>query len=139
MTPTNVVVDVERRRVFVDGKPGPKLALKEFEIFVFLARNEERVSTREEIYQAVWGVSLKESGVDSRTIDQHIARTRRKFGKIGAEILPSSHGVGYHTVGVRFDEIAPAPPKIPAFDVKRFLRAAAEQLKAGQTITITVA
>ena len=64
------------------------LPRKEFELLSLLASIPEKVFTREEIYDNVWGDSF----VGDRTIDVHIRKLREKLGK---EHILTIKGVGY--------------------------------------------
>ncbi len=66
---------------------------KEIELLYFLASNPNRVYTREQLLEEVWGFDYFG---DSRTVDVHIKRLREKLE--GAEdgwILKTVWGVGY--------------------------------------------
>lgn len=84
---------VDRER-FVVVKDGQDLILpkKEFELLNLLISKPEKVFTREEIYQAVWGEKII---VGDRTIDVHIRKLREK---IGQEHIFTIKGVGYKFV-----------------------------------------
>jgi DNA-binding response OmpR family regulator len=65
----------------------------EFELLVHLARDPERVFTRDELLRAVWGYRC--SGT-TRTVDSHASRLRRKLDRDGARRwVISVWGVGY--------------------------------------------
>ena len=68
-----------------------ELPLKELELFYFLAKNPNRVYTREQLLDNVWGIDFFG---DSRTVDVHIKRLREKFvhDKWGIKTV---WGVGY--------------------------------------------
>ena len=77
----------DRNEIFVYGER-KHLALKEFQILVFL-RKKNTTQNRQAILDAIWG---KDEDVDFRTIDQHVARMRRKLGFQAVETVP---GAGY--------------------------------------------
>ncbi len=52
------------------------LPLKEFELLTFLVKNKNKVFTREQLLEQIWGYEF--SG-DSRTVDVHIKRLREKI------------------------------------------------------------
>lgn len=79
-----------KHTIELDSKP-LKLTFKEFELLGFLLKNEERVFSREELSQILWGHSLLK---DSRTIDIHIKSLRKKLGAWGRHIK-TIHSVGY--------------------------------------------
>lgn len=61
--------------VFLDGKP-VEMPPKEFELLYFLAKNPNKVFTRNQLLDEVWGY---EFFGDSRTVDVHIKRIREKI------------------------------------------------------------
>jgi DNA-binding response OmpR family regulator len=71
----DIRVDVENRQVRQDGKM-VDLTPKEFDLLVFLMRNQNITLFREKIYEEIWG---GEYLPESRTIDLHIQRLRRKL------------------------------------------------------------
>lgn len=72
----NIEADVEKRTVTYDGA-NTELTPKEFDLLVLLIRNRGRTLFREKIYEEVWGM---EFWADSRTLDLHIQRLRKKLG-----------------------------------------------------------
>ena len=72
----DVVVDVEARRVLKDGKP-VVLTNKEFGLLVLFIRNKNVALFRETLYEKVWE---DEYISDSRTLDLHVQRLRKKLG-----------------------------------------------------------
>jgi two-component system phosphate regulon response regulator PhoB len=56
-----------------------------------LIRNAGRVQTRDRLLTEVWGYSRD---VDSRTVDTHVRRLRKKLGT-QAELIETVVGVGY--------------------------------------------
>ncbi len=70
-----------------------KMPPKEFELLYYLARNKNRVFTREQLLCEVWGYDYPG---DSRTVDVHIKRLREKLeGGPNWEIETVWGGVGY--------------------------------------------
>lgn len=70
-----LTIDQAARRVFMYQKE-TILSAKEFEILLYLSKNPNRVYSRDEIFNHIWGV---ESLGDSSTITVHIARIREKL------------------------------------------------------------
>ncbi|HOM03228.1 MAG TPA: response regulator transcription factor [Acetivibrio sp.] len=68
-------IQKDSRRVFVNGKE-VNLAQKEFDILLFLAQNPNRVFSREELFDRIWGV---DSLGDAATVTVHIGRIREKI------------------------------------------------------------
>lgn len=72
----NVEIDLESRTVRKDGKI-VDLTVKEFNLLVVLVENKNVALYRERLYEKVWGEMLM---TDTRTLDSHIQRLRRKLG-----------------------------------------------------------
>ena len=72
----DVVVDVEARRVTRAGVP-VELTNKEFGLLVLFMKNKNVALFRETLYEKVWE---GEYSGDSRTLDLHVQRLRRKLG-----------------------------------------------------------
>ena len=85
----DVVVDVEARRVLKDGKP-VVLTNKEFGLLVRFIRNKNVALFRETLYEKVWE---DEYISDSRTLDLHVQRLRKKLG--WEQNLVAVYKVGY--------------------------------------------
>lgn len=90
-------MDADSRRVFVEGRE-INLTAKEFDVLELLMQNPNRVYSRENLLNLVWGY---EYPGDVRTVDVHIRRLREKI-----EINPSDPkyvhtkwGVGYYFRG----------------------------------------
>lgn len=76
LTAGDVVVDVEARRVMKGGKP-VVLTNKEFGLLLLFIQNKNVALFRENLYEKVWeGEYL----ADSRTLDLHVQRLRKKLG-----------------------------------------------------------
>jgi two-component system, OmpR family, phosphate regulon response regulator PhoB len=76
--------------VRVAGKP-VTLALLEFRLLQLLIEGEGKVRTREELLRRVWDYPLDS---DTRTIETHVKRLRRKLGDAG-ERIETVRSVGY--------------------------------------------
>ncbi|MGE5703655.1 MAG: response regulator transcription factor [Clostridia bacterium] len=69
------------------------LPLKEFELLVQLASFPDRIFTREQLLQLIWGADYEG---ESRTIDVHIKRLREKFSDQTSDFVISTvRGLGY--------------------------------------------
>ena len=82
----------ETYEIYLDGK---KIVMppKEFEILYFLAKNKNKVYTRDQLLDEIWGY---EFFGDSRTVDVHIKRIREKIESEGKNWqLKTVWGVGY--------------------------------------------
>ena len=86
-------IDKTARRVYVDGEE-KSFTTKEFDLLFFLASNPNRVFTKEELFQEIWGFS---SGGDIATVTVHIKKIREKVEKDTAkpEYIETIWGVGY--------------------------------------------
>ena len=71
----DIQVDVENRKV-MKGMQEVDLTQKEFELLELLIRNKNITLFREKIYEEIWG---SEYAVESRTLDLHIQRLRKKL------------------------------------------------------------
>jgi DNA-binding response OmpR family regulator len=89
-------IDLARRAILLDGRE-VVLTLKEFDLAAHLFRNPGTLVTRAQLLQAVWSVG---PGLDTRTVDTHASRVRRKLGLDGAAgwTLQSVYGYGYRLV-----------------------------------------
>lgn len=89
------VVDLSRCEVqFKDGKRY-ELSQREMELLRYLGCNAGRAISREEILARVWRISP--TGVDTRTIDMHIARLREKLrdDADSPKVIVTVRGKGY--------------------------------------------
>ena len=89
LTAGDVVVDVEARRVPRDGRP-VELTNKEFGLLLLFMQNKNVALFRETLYERVWE---GEYDGDSRTLDLHVQRLRRKLG--WERCLVAVYKVGY--------------------------------------------
>lgn len=85
----DVVVDLEARRVTRAGAP-VELTNKEFGLLVLFMKNKNVALFRETLYEKVWE---GEYYGDSRTLDLHVQRLRRKLG--WEHSLVAVYKVGY--------------------------------------------
>lgn len=88
----NVQIHAEERTVTLDGEQ-VELTPKEFDLLLWLARHPRQVFTRARLLDAVWGYEGEE---DTRTVDIHIQRLRKKLHAEAA--IVTVHGVGYKYV-----------------------------------------
>ena len=86
-----LVIDKERYLVLKKGKD-IVLPRKEFELLSLLISKPEKVFTREEIFDSVWGENIV---VGDRTIDVHIRKLREKLGD---KYIQTVKGIGYKYV-----------------------------------------
>ena len=86
-------VDCESRRVFVAGREA-NLTAKEFDLLELLINNPNKVYSRENLLNIVWGYDYPG---DVRTVDVHIRRLREKIENNPSEpkYIHTKWGVGY--------------------------------------------
>lgn len=89
LTIRDITVDVDNQIVTKAGKE-VVLTPKEMELFLLLLRNRNITLFRERIYEEIWGT---EYSVESRTLDLHIQRLRKKLAL--ADLLKTVFKVGY--------------------------------------------
>ena len=85
-------IDQLQRSVIKDGKV-VELTRHEYDLLFYLALSPNRVFTKEQIYEAVFGY---DGTADDTAITQHIKNIRAKLRVAGAgEVLQTIWGVGY--------------------------------------------
>jgi two-component system response regulator RegX3 len=86
-------MDIERHIVTVDGQP-IQMPLKEFELLELLMENVNRVLTRGQIIDRVWGSNYFG---DTKTLDVHVKRIRSKIEEDPSrpKLLQTVRGLGY--------------------------------------------
>jgi DNA-binding response OmpR family regulator len=87
-------IDVLSRHVSLDGSV-LSLSKKEFALLRALASDPTRVFTREELLRSVWG--FRTLG-ETRTLDSHACRLRRKLNTGPTKFVVNVWGVGYRLV-----------------------------------------
>lgn len=88
ITVGDLVIDRDSYTVKVQGRE-VSLPKKEFELLFFLAQNPNKVFSREDLLQNIWGSDVY---VLARTVDVHIRKVREK---IGEDYITTVKGVGY--------------------------------------------
>lgn len=88
LTIGNVTIYLENWKVFQAGQE-VKLPNREFELLVFLAKNPNRVFSKEQLFETIWGYDYVG---DSATVTVHINRLR---DKLGSDIIETVWGAGY--------------------------------------------
>jgi len=86
----SIVIDPARHEVSVHGKR-VNLTSLEFKLLRTLMQRRGRVQARDRLLNDVWGY---ESVIDTRTVDTHVRRLRKKLGK-AADVIESVRGFGY--------------------------------------------
>jgi DNA-binding response OmpR family regulator len=96
---SGLCLDHGQRRVWADGRE-ILLTFKEFELLAFLSAHPATVFTRADLVEQVWRRDLAAEGGDvawdSRTVDVHMSRVRRKLGPRYGQCLVTDYRVGYH-------------------------------------------
>ena len=83
----------EERHVARVGGTAVDLSAREFALLAYLMRNADRVVTRQQVLDAVWGA---EPDVYSNVVDLYVSYLRRKLGELGrADLIRTVRGVGY--------------------------------------------
>src|ERR1700690_227785 len=92
----DVKVDFTKMELWRNGNP-VQLTSQEFKVLKFMIQNAERVLTREELLNFVWGYQNYPS---TRTVDNHILRLRQKLEKDPAnpQYFRTVHSAGYKFV-----------------------------------------
>lgn len=86
----DISIDLEKREVKNKGE-AVELTLKEYELLCYLMENTNRVLTREELLDRIWGYDYDG---ETRTLDMHIKTLRQKLKESGHSIK-TIRGVGY--------------------------------------------
>ncbi len=84
-------INLDQYRVLRDGQP-VALTRKELELLWLLAGKPNQVFPREQLLEQLWGYAY--TG-DTRTVDTHIKRLRRKLGQNSAWDIKTIWAVGY--------------------------------------------
>ena len=89
-----LTVDTQERNVYKNGVPA-ELTAREFDVVELLIRNPNRVYSRENLLDLIWGYEYRS---DIRTVDVHIRRIREKLETVPAEpeYFMTKWGVGYY-------------------------------------------
>lgn len=100
ITIKNLRMIQKQRRVILKGEC-LELTPKEFDLLAILLSNLERVYTREELLDLVWGIEYIGG---TRTVDIHIQRLRKKLGSEYQNIIQTIFGVGYKATGDFYED-----------------------------------
>jgi DNA-binding response OmpR family regulator len=83
-----IVMDLENRKVTF-GDSEKSLTKTEFDLLKFFLSHPEKVFSRDEILQSVWGYDQFPT---TRTVDVHVMQLRQSFR---SEFFETIHGIGY--------------------------------------------
>lgn len=97
----DIEVDFERHEVRVKGKV-MNLPPKEFELFKLLVDADGKVLSRDHLLERIWGYD-KSAEMDTRTVDQHIARLRKRLRSARHQIVT----IANHGYQIKFYDKAP--------------------------------
>ena len=87
----SLVINLAAHTVVLNSE-SVELTAKEYDVLVKLASNPDRIYSRDNLLDSIWGVDF--TG-DSRTVDSHVARLRTKLGEWGNEHVKTVYGAGY--------------------------------------------
>ena len=87
------VADPASGAIAFDDGSERSLSTTETELFRYLSMNAGRTISRQEILARVWHITAK--GMETRTVDMHIARLREKLRDDAEEIIRTIRGKGY--------------------------------------------
>ncbi|HOW09464.1 MAG TPA: response regulator transcription factor [Bacteroidales bacterium] len=88
------VMDIQSRMLTFNGDP-VDLTKKEFDLLLYLVLNRDKVLTRQQLYEHIWG-NILDDQYDSNFIDVHIKNLRRKLNSHApSPWLETVRGVGY--------------------------------------------
>lgn len=89
---TNIEIYIDEHKV-CKNKEFVELTPKEYSLLLIMAQNKNRVFSRTELLDKVWGFDYLG---DSRTVDIHVQRLRKKLDSDkGISIIETIFGVGY--------------------------------------------
>ncbi|WP_022868350.1 winged helix-turn-helix domain-containing protein [Schaalia vaccimaxillae] len=84
-------INLDQRIVTIGGQDA-SLCGKEYQLLAYLASNADRPVSRQELFETVWNGSGLDS--DSRTVDAHIRRLRKKLEAV-PDVISTVRGQGY--------------------------------------------
>jgi two-component system, OmpR family, response regulator RpaB len=84
----HATIDLQRREVSWGGGRRTDLSETECAILTFLVNHRKRAVSRDELLSRVWGI--EPAGVETRTIDMHIARLRTKLRDPAGQPTPEA-------------------------------------------------
>ena len=94
----NIEIDTENL-LGNDGTDEVAFTKREIEVLCYLAQNSDRPVSRDELLSKVWGYA-KGLGIETRTVDIHIAKLRRKIESDPKEPshIVTVRGAGYRLI-----------------------------------------
>ena len=85
-----ITLDAAAHRVLWNGRP-VKMGPTEFKLLHFLMKHPERVHSRQQLLDRVWGDHVF---IEERTVDVHVKRLRESLGP-GGVLVETVRGAGY--------------------------------------------
>ncbi len=85
-------------RTAADGATTVALSAREVALLALLARERGRIVSRRRLLTEVWGLRHAD-GIETRTVDVHVAKLRKKLGAGEREPIETVRGEGYRLVG----------------------------------------
>ena len=114
---SGLLIDHVQRRVWIDGAE-VALTFQEFELLAFLSAHPATVFSRADLVDHVWrpeaAPDRRNVRRDSRTVDVHVSRLRRKLGPVHGQCLVTEHRAGY-----QFRPLAAVSPPCDAAHLPR--------------------
>ena len=86
-----LTLDGAAHRVSWQSRP-IKLGPTEFKLLHFLMRHPERVHSRQQLLDRVWGDHVY---IEERTVDVHVKRLREALGPVAGALVETVRGAGY--------------------------------------------
>lgn len=90
----NIKINKQTREIKKDDKV-LDLTLKEYQLLIYLIENSDRVVSRDELLDKIWGVNFES---ETRTLDMHIRTLRQKIDDDNNSFIKTMRGVGYRFV-----------------------------------------
>jgi two-component system response regulator RegX3 len=90
-------IDPETRRA-TNGDERVELTAREVALLALFARERGRIVSRRKLLVEVWGMRHVER-LETRTVDMHIAKLRKKIAADAAELIETVRGEGYRFAG----------------------------------------
>ncbi len=90
-----ILLNTAKRTAFAGEQP-LELTPKEYDLLALLLSHPERVYTREQLLDIIWGMNYIGG---TRTVDIHVQRVRKKLGKDFEDVIQTVYGIGYKALG----------------------------------------
>lgn len=90
-----IILYPQQRTAFV-GDRQLDLTPKEYDLLTLLLSKPDRVYSRDQLLDLVWGIEYVGG---TRTVDIHVQRVRKKLGEDYMDMIQTVHGIGYKALG----------------------------------------